>query len=120
MARRTALVTGGNRGIGFAACRGLARKGLAVVLAARDETQGRQAEAELGAEGLEVAWYPLDVGDAASIDHCARLLDKDGVEIDVLVNNAAVYAAGDAASVSVSAIDEALAINLRGSWLLCQ
>src|SRR5262244_3061750 len=85
MAKRTALVTGGNRGIGLEICRGLAARGLAVVVAARHETDGRRAEAELGAQGLEVAYYPLDVSDPQAIERCRTLLEKDRVAIDVLV-----------------------------------
>jgi NAD(P)-dependent dehydrogenase (short-subunit alcohol dehydrogenase family) len=120
MAQRTALVTGGNRGIGFAVCRALARRGLAVVLTARDEQEGRKAEAELGAEGWEVAYYPLDVASPETIDGCRRLLDDDGVRIDVLVNDAAVCPAGDATALDVSTIDRAWTVNTRGPWLLCR
>ena len=49
---RTALVTGGNRGIGLEACRQLAGSGLDVVLAARDRQRGEQAARELQDEGL--------------------------------------------------------------------
>jgi NAD(P)-dependent dehydrogenase (short-subunit alcohol dehydrogenase family) len=120
MAQRTALVTGGNRGLGFAICRALAERGLAVVLTARDESDGRKAEAELGAEGLEVAYYPLDVSRPDAVAECQRLLQRDGVAIDVLVNNAAIYPAGGAVAVDVTALDQAWAINARGPWLLCQ
>ena len=101
-------MTGGNRGIGLAICRALALRELAVVLAARDEAEGRRAEAELGADELDVAYYPLDVADPAAIDRCRLLLENDGVEIDVLVNNAEIYTAGDATSVDGTALDIAL------------
>ena len=120
MASRTALVTGGNRGIGLAICRALALRGLAVVLAARDEAEGRRAEAELGADGLDVAYYPLDVADPGTIGRCRLLLENDGVEIDVLVNNAGIYTAGEAMSVDGTALDVAWAVNARGPWLLCR
>ncbi|MGH8458538.1 MAG: SDR family NAD(P)-dependent oxidoreductase, partial [Nevskiales bacterium] len=60
---RVALVTGGNRGIGLAVCRGLASAGLRVILTARDEAQLRQAQAELHAEGIRVDGNELDVTD---------------------------------------------------------
>lgn len=120
MAQRTALVTGGNRGLGFATCRALAQRGLAVVLTARDEGEGRKAEAELGAEGLDVAYYPLDVSRRDVVAECQRLLKRDGVTIDVLVNNAAIYPPGDAVAVDMAALDQVWAINARGPWLVCQ
>src|SRR5262245_21158828 len=119
MVKRTALVTGGNRGIGLEICRGLAAQGLAVVLAARHEADGRRAEVELGAQGLDVAYYPLDVSDPKAIERCRTMLEKDRIAIDVLVNNAGVYPGGDATSIDPSALDEAWRINVRGPSLLC-
>ena len=82
----TALVTGGNRGIGFEVCRELAGHGYRVVLAGRDPKLAEQAATELAAEG-EVLPRQLDVTDPESIAGLQRDLDR----IDVLVNNAAVY-----------------------------
>lgn len=112
-------MTGGNRGIGFATCRALGQQGLAVVLTARDESEGRCAEAELGGEGHDVAFYPLDVAKPGSVARCRALLEKDGVSVDVLINNAAIYSEGDAASLDAARLDEAWAINTRGPWLVC-
>jgi NAD(P)-dependent dehydrogenase (short-subunit alcohol dehydrogenase family) len=120
MIHRTALVTGGNRGLGFAVCRALARCGLSVVLTAREESEGRKAEAELGTEGLDVAYYPLDVSRPDAATSCQRLLERDGVTVDVLVNNAAIYPAGDATSIDLPALDQAWTVNARAPWLLCQ
>ncbi len=120
MAQRTALVTGGNRGIGYAVCRALGQQGLAIVLSARDEAEGRRAEAELGGEGLDVAYYPLDVADPSSIERSRDLLGKDGIAIDVLINNAGIYVLGDAASVSLDRIEGTWAVNARGPWLVAQ
>ncbi len=78
---RTAVVTGGNRGIGFAIAKGLAARGMRVVIGARDPAAGEEAAAELGVEAIG-----LDVADQASIE---AALAQAG-EIDVLVNNAGV------------------------------
>ncbi len=88
---RTALVTGGNRGIGFEACRQLARTGLRVVLTARDAVRGEEAAQALRDEGLEVLFEGLDVTDGGSVEACVRRLSEAGTDIDVLVNNAGVY-----------------------------
>jgi NAD(P)-dependent dehydrogenase (short-subunit alcohol dehydrogenase family) len=78
---RTALVTGGNRGIGFEAARQLADAGLQVVLTSRDSAAGQSAAEQLG-----VDYFQLDVTDEAGIAELVRR----GPEIDVLVNNAGV------------------------------
>jgi NAD(P)-dependent dehydrogenase (short-subunit alcohol dehydrogenase family) len=87
---RAALVTGANRGIGFEACRQLARTGLRVVLTARDAAKGRAAAEALRNEGLEVSFEELDVTDGGSVGACARRLSDVGANIDALVNNAGV------------------------------
>jgi NAD(P)-dependent dehydrogenase (short-subunit alcohol dehydrogenase family) len=83
-------VTGANRGIGLAASRALARAGLAVVLTARDAAAGGRAAADLAGEGLDVRPEQLDVADPGSVRACADRLARDGVEVDVLVNNAGI------------------------------
>ncbi len=87
---RTALVTGGNRGLGLETCRQLGKDGFRVILTARNERGGRAAASKLAGEGLAVEFRPLDVTDAESIAALARGLAEDGVGLDVLVNNAAV------------------------------
>ena len=81
MPPRTALVTGGNRGIGFEAARQLAEAGLRVVLTSRHPEAGREAAGRLGVDHLQ-----LDLTDETSVDELAERLP----EVDVLVNNAGV------------------------------
>src|SRR5215207_1709192 len=83
----TALVTGGNRGLGLEAARQLAAAGLRVVLTSRDPDAGRAAAERLGG-GVE--HVQLDVTDESSVDACAMELEGRGVDVDVLVNNAGV------------------------------
>src|SRR5262245_38800004 len=87
---RTALVTGGNRGIGLEVCRQLAARGLRVVLTARDRAKGERAAAEIS---TEVTVVELDVTSQSSIMRAAneiRGLARGAWGIDVLVNNAAI------------------------------
>ncbi|MET1410779.1 SDR family NAD(P)-dependent oxidoreductase [Roseibium sp. HPY-6] len=78
---RRALVTGANRGIGFAIASGLALQGCEVLLGARDLTSGENAARRIGAAALE-----LDVAEPDSIN---RALEEAG-PVDILVNNAGV------------------------------
>ena len=96
-AKKVALVTGANKGIGFEICRQLGKHGFAVVLAARDERKGSDAAARLKSEGLDVHSLVLDVTNPASAEAAARWLDERFGRLDVLVNNAGVgfeFAAG--------------------------
>jgi NAD(P)-dependent dehydrogenase (short-subunit alcohol dehydrogenase family) len=116
--QRTALVTGGNRGIGLAICDGLADQGLHVVMGSRDETNGEQAAAPIRERGGSVRVEQLDVVETASIEACAERLAADDVTVDVLVNNAGVYPEGDALSTSIDQLDQAWTVNTRGPWLM--
>ncbi len=111
---RTALVTGGNRGIGLEACRQLAESGMNVVLAARDPKRGEQAARKLRDEGLNVAYERLDVTDSQSVADCVRRLADAGTEIDVLVNNAGVYPTEAVFSVSEETLVMAMEVNTLG------
>ncbi|GGO80660.1 oxidoreductase [Wenjunlia tyrosinilytica] len=92
---RTAVVTGANSGIGYCTARELARKGAHVVLACRDESRGKAAEARIGEEvpGAEVELSVLDLADLASVRDFAERYGRSGREgLDLLVNNAGVMA----------------------------
>src|SRR5688572_15886504 len=108
---RVALVTGGNRGIGFEICKGLAAKGLDVILAARDKGLGDAAARVLG-----VRSHWLDIADRGSVDAAA----KDIGQIDVLVNNAGVYPSGTVLEAPAEAWRDAFETNFFGALSLCR
>uniref|UniRef100_UPI001E1B5D2F carbonyl reductase [NADPH] 1 n=1 Tax=Jaculus jaculus TaxID=51337 RepID=UPI001E1B5D2F len=88
---RVALVTGANKGIGFAITRELCRKFSGdVVLTARDEARGRAAVQQLQAEGLSPRFHPLDIDDLRSIRALRDFLRTEYGGLDVLVNNAGI------------------------------
>lgn len=87
--KKTALVTGANKGIGYEIAAGLARLGFSVGVGARDATRREEAVEKLRAEGLDVFGVALDVTDDASVAAAAAQLEGRG-GLDVLVNNAAI------------------------------
>src|SRR6266699_1081973 len=88
--KQIAVVTGGNRGIGFETCRQIAKRGMKVVLAARDEARGRAAAQRLRDEGLDVDPVRLDVADDQSVRQFAEFVRKTYGRVDVPVNNAGI------------------------------
>jgi NAD(P)-dependent dehydrogenase (short-subunit alcohol dehydrogenase family) len=110
-AAAVALVTGGNRGIGLEVCRGLAAKGLDVVLGARNPELGEAAARSLG---VRYVW--LDVRDRGSIDAAVKAIES----VDVLVNNAAVYPAGTVLDAAADTWREAFETNFFGALSLCR
>ena len=86
-----AVVTGGNKGIGFEVVKQLAQEGLTVVLTARDEDKGLAAAENLKIEGLDVAFHPLDVLSNESISLLAHWLKERCNGLDILVCIFCVY-----------------------------
>lgn len=88
---KVALVTGGNRGIGFETVRQLAEKGLTVLLAARIMEEAEQAAASLKEEGLTaVSPVKLDITNSADRVAVSQLIARQFGQLDILVNNAGI------------------------------
>lgn len=87
---RTAVVTGGNAGIGLEAARVLAGRGATVVLACRDEGRMRDTVARLSTGGAAVTGVRLDLGSLASVRRAADELRDRYDRVDLLINNAGV------------------------------
>ncbi|MBU1211082.1 MAG: SDR family oxidoreductase [Alphaproteobacteria bacterium] len=109
---RTALVTGGNRGIGLEISRQLARLGVLTAIGSRDKAKGEAAAAQLRAEGLEPAVVELDVTRSESVEAAVAQTCHLFGRIDILVNNAGVLqgstAAAGATNVANVPIEEVL------------
>ncbi|HEY0454471.1 SDR family oxidoreductase [Actinophytocola sp.] len=87
---KIALVTGANKGIGFAIAEQLAAQGVTVLLGARDATRREDAVAKLGASGASVSGIALDVTDPATIAAAAAEVESRFGRLDILVNNAGI------------------------------
>ena len=121
--KRIALVTGGNRGLGYETCRQLAQLGLTVLLGARDLTKGKSAAYQLNEkEGLDVMFYQLDVSDTNSISNVVREIDQRFGCLDVLINNAAILydTWQNTVDADLEVVNDALRTNLLGPWRLSQ
>lgn len=88
MATRTALVTGGNRGLGQETCRRLAADGWKVLLGSRDPAKGKAAAARIRGDVTSLA---LDVASAEKVKSFAAESKRRGIRLDALVNNAGIY-----------------------------
>jgi NAD(P)-dependent dehydrogenase (short-subunit alcohol dehydrogenase family) len=88
--KKTALITGANRGIGFETARQLAQKGIKVLVGARSEENGKEAEAKLKAEGFNAEFVLLDVDDAKTHASAAKYIEENYGKLDILINNAAI------------------------------
>ena len=89
--KQVALVTGGNRGIGYELVKQLALKGFMVILASRDPKMGREAAEKLKESDLDVSFVLLDVDNPESIYKAVITVSERYGRLDVLINNAGVY-----------------------------
>jgi NAD(P)-dependent dehydrogenase (short-subunit alcohol dehydrogenase family) len=122
-AKKLAVVTGANKGIGFEIARQLARKGLGVVLTSRDEAQGLRAQKALAKEGLDVLYHELDVTRRSSVSALGRYLAKQDSSVGVLVNNAGIMSGSHSTSVLDEDEEEfhtTLKTNFFGALRMCQ
>lgn len=110
LAGRTALITGGSKGIGFGCARALAAEGCRVALAARDPGALDSAAETLRHEGADVSVHSVDLSLGGSAQ---ELLDRAGLP-DILVNNAGAIPGGDVMSVDEARWREAWDLKVFG------
>jgi NAD(P)-dependent dehydrogenase (short-subunit alcohol dehydrogenase family) len=121
LAGRTAIVTGGAKGIGAHYSRALAAEGARVMIA--DIADGKDLAAQIGAAhgGNSVTSAVVDVSDEGSVKALvAATMERFG-KIDVLVNNAALYAPlqeTKCTEIDADLWDKVMAVNLRGPFLM--
>ncbi|HUQ73707.1 MAG TPA: 3-oxoacyl-ACP reductase family protein [Burkholderiales bacterium] len=117
---RVAIVTGGGHGIGKAYARRLADEGAKIVIAELDGPAGERVAAEMGGLALRT-----DVASQQSVDDMARRTVERFGRIDILVNNAAIFATVPMSRAPFDQVDpeewdRMMAVNLRGTWLACR
>jgi 2-deoxy-D-gluconate 3-dehydrogenase len=111
---RTALVTGGNAGLGFAIALALQSAGARVAIGARRKNENNAAIARLG---REARGFELDVSDESSVAATiAGVLDAFG-RLDILVNNAGIVKRESVLTLDRSGWDSVLAVNVTGAFL---
>lgn len=125
LAGKVAIVTGGGHGIGKAYALGLALEGAKVVIAEIDSRAGELVATDLARQGHAAMAVRTDVADRASAEEMARRAIAAYGRIDVLVNNAAIFATVPMSRepfdrIDIDEWDRMMAVNLRGTWLACR
>jgi gluconate 5-dehydrogenase len=115
---KTALVTGGSRGLGLQMAHALGEAGAKIVLSSRKAGDLEEAVAELQAAGIDARWIAADCADEADIQRLAdETLQRVG-DVDILVNNAGASWGAPAEDHPTAAWDKVMNLNVRGYFLL--
>ena len=117
---RTALITGGSRGLGLQMAEALGSQGAKLLLSARKSDELQQAKTHLEKRGIEVDWFAADGARDTDITLLAdAALEKLG-HVDILINNAGASWGAPAEDYPVEAWDKVFNLNMRGLFLLTQ
>lgn len=92
--QKIALITGANRGIGFETARQLGKQGIKVLVGARSEENGKEAETKLKNEGFDAEFILLDVDNEATHASAAKFIEEKYGKLDILINNAGIWIEG--------------------------
>lgn len=117
MTGRTAVITGGGRGVGAAVAARLARSGARVIVAARTAAELEQVAGTLRDEGRDVHAIACDVADPASIERLAVRAAERLAHVDILVNNAGVAMAAPIHKTSVEDWNRLFTVNATSAFL---
>jgi NAD(P)-dependent dehydrogenase (short-subunit alcohol dehydrogenase family) len=113
LAGRTALVTGGNRGLGEAFAQGLAEAGASVMIASRDEALNTTVVERMTSDGLKVQSLSADITDDADVQRMTDETVSRLGSIDILVNNAGICYHRDSWDVPDDEWDNVFNLNVR-------
>jgi L-fucose dehydrogenase len=121
LAGKTAIITGGSKGIGLGCARVFGRHGAKIVIASRGKDAGHEAEAELRQAGIDATFLPCDVADPAQmqamIDDAVLRLGR----LDCIVNNAGWHPpALRIDQISVEDFEKLLRLNLTSTFMGCK
>jgi len=117
---KTAVVTGGSRGIGLEMAEGLAEAGAALMLCARRDEWLTPTVAELRGRGIRVEGRRCDVAKAADVQAVVDETVRVFGQIDILVNNAGVTWAAEPEDLPLDKWQKVIDINLTGAFLFAQ
>ena len=117
---KTALITGGSRGLGLQIAEALGEAGARVLLTSRKASDLEEAAAHLKGLGIEAQWIAADASVPGEVQRVAMEAQAALGEIDILVNNAGATWGAPAEDYPLEAWDKVMNLNIRSIFLMCQ
>jgi len=117
---RTALVTGGSRGLGLQIAESLGEAGAKILLTSRKASDLEESAAHLQSKGIDARWVAADASQPEEIARVADEAMQRLGQIDILVNNAGATWGAPAEDYPLLAWDKVMNLNIRSLFLFCQ
>ena len=117
---KTAVVTGGGRGLGRYMAEALSDAGAAVVLCSRKIEPLEEVKSEIGAKGGRAIAVECDVTDPESVEKVVAAAEEAFGSLDVVVNNSGATWGAPPAEMPLERFDQVLRVNVRGTFLMSQ
>jgi NAD(P)-dependent dehydrogenase (short-subunit alcohol dehydrogenase family) len=120
LAGKTAVITGGSRGLGLQMAEALGEQGARVLVSSRKQSELDEACAHLAARGIDASAIAADLADEAAVAGFAEEALARLGQVDILVNNAGATWGAPAEDYPIEAWDKVMNLNVRSIFLLCQ
>lgn len=114
---KSAIVTGGAKGIGYGIAYRLAEAGASVLIADVDDAAAQQVASELQAKGWKAQAHVVDVSDEAQVEAMIAACKQTFGSVDIMVNNAGIYPPEPIAAMSAEDFENVMHVNLRSVFL---
>lgn len=121
LTNRSALIIGGNRGLGIEMGKALAEAGASVAVAARDADKNAEAVSVIDAAGAgKTLGVACDVLDEAQVNAAVNTVNEEFGSIDILINSAGINFRGAIDEIGVEDFQKVMEVNVTGTWLGCK
>lgn len=118
---RSAVITGGSKGLGLAMAAGLASAGAQVMLVNRNAEEGLKAAQQLSADfGVKALSFGADITDQKQTESMAEVALEAFGQIDILINSAGINIRGPIDEVTPGDFNKVMDVNVNGTWLCCR
>ncbi len=118
---KSAIITGGSKGLGLAMAAGLASAGANVMLVNRNAEEGASAAQELSTTyDTKAISFPADITDPAQTEAMAKAAMEAFGQIDILINSAGINIRGAIDQVTPEDFNKVMEVNVNGTWLCCR
>lgn len=118
---RSAVITGGSKGLGLAMAAGLASAGAGIMLVNRNTAEGIRAAEELSTiYGVKAMSFGADITDRKQTETMAKVAIDAFGKIDILINSAGINIRGPIDEVTPEDFNKVMDVNVNGTWLCCR